>query len=142
MMKSANIEKQNINTHTKKTKTPFTWPKTPIQQLCYLYPNKCKPWPCQTGLHKITTNNLSLLTAWEVCKLKYSAFINRCSMGWQTKKMASNKELVNHCSNIVRNWWTHGYKNELSCLFQHIFPNMIDGLDILEWIKTEQDPNN
>ena len=60
------------------------------------------------------------------------------------KKIASYKELFNHCNDIIRNqpWWTCVSENEFGCLFQGFTPNSIDGLDVLEWIRKKKVPNN
>ena len=53
----------------------------------------------------------------EYVKLKHSALAGAV---WddKLKKMASYKELVNHCNNIIRNRWTHGGENEFGRLFE------------------------
>ena len=56
--------------------------------------------------------------------------------------MVSYKELVNHCNKIICNRWTSRVENKFGCIFERLSPNGIDGLDVLEWIKKNQVPNN
>ena len=76
----------------------------------------------------------------EYCMLSHLALAGAV-WGEELKKVASYKELINHWNNkVIRERWMKGRGNKFGQLFQGLSPNVINGLDVLQWIKKHQVP--